>query len=69
MTRDAKESLTALVAVSSAVGIFCLALLIIPNDLHIPRWVTWVGAGVGVVALAGHLARRLRLMAKLRGGL
>jgi hypothetical protein len=69
VTRDAKESLTALVAVSSYVGIFCLALLIIPNDLDIPRWVTWVGAGVAFVVLAGHLARRLRLMGKLRGGL
>ena len=60
MTRDAKESLTALVAVSSFVGIFCLALLIVPNDLHIPRWVTWAGASVSFILLAGNIVRRLR---------
>jgi hypothetical protein len=60
VTRDAKESITALIAVSSFVGIFCLALLIIPNDLHIPRWVTWVGAGVSFILLVSNIVRQLR---------
>ena len=58
MTRDAKESLTALVAVSGAVGLFCVVLLLIPDGLQIPRWVSWIGAGVSFIILAISLVRR-----------
>ena len=60
MTRDAKESLTALVAVSSFVGLFCLALLLTPNDMEIPRWVPWIGVGANAALLIGGIVRRRR---------
>ena len=58
MTRGAKESLTALVAVSSFVGLFCLYLLLVPNDVEIPRWAIWVGLGINIALLSGALVRR-----------
>ena len=60
MTRDAKESLTALGAVSAAVGAGFLFLLLIPNDMEIPRSVLWAGFGVNTAILVGHILRRWR---------
>lgn len=65
MTRDAKDSLTALAVVSSFAGFFCLALLLIPNDLEIPRWVTQIGFGVSAACLiVGTALRRRQPMGK-----
>jgi Na+-driven multidrug efflux pump len=60
MTRDAKESLTALATVSSFVGLFCLALMLIPNDMEIPRWVLWIGFGANTALLTVAAVRRWR---------
>jgi hypothetical protein len=60
VTRDGKESLTALGAVLAFVGFFCLAMMLIPNDLEIPRWALWVGFGGNTAILIGHAVRRSR---------
>ena len=59
MTKDVRESLTALVAVSLFVGLFCLAMLLIPNDMEIPAWVMWIGGGVNAAILMRQILRRL----------
>ena len=60
MTKDAKESLTALVGVSSFVGLFCFALWLIPNDLQLPQWVPLVAFGLNLAMFVGGIAWRRR---------
>jgi hypothetical protein len=59
MTRDAKESLAALVAVSLVVAVVFLLPLIL-EGVRIPRWVPAAGFGLNLVILAGHMIRRRR---------
>lgn len=66
MTRDAKESLTALGAVLAFVGLGFLILLLIPNDTEIPRWVLWVGFGVNAAMLVRHILMRWRELVEKR---
>jgi len=59
VTGDAKESLAALGTVLAIVGLACV-LLLIPNDLEIPRWVLWAGFATNAAILVGHIVRRRR---------
>jgi protein-S-isoprenylcysteine O-methyltransferase Ste14 len=60
MTRDAKESLTALGAVLAAVCLGFLFLLLIPEDMELPRWMWWAGFGLNTAILVVHILRRRR---------
>ena len=59
MTRDAKESLTALAAVLFIFGAMWLIPLVL-NDVYIPRWVQPVGFGLQIALLIFVLMRRRR---------
>ena len=59
MTRDARESLTALVAVS----LFVALIFLLPSMLdgvRVPRWLPVASLALSLAILAGHLIRRRR---------
>jgi hypothetical protein len=60
MTRDAKESLTALGAVLAVTGFACLWLLLTPEDMEIPNWVLWAGLGINIATVIHHVVKRRR---------
>lgn len=61
MTRDAKESLTALGAVFAFLGVGVLVLLLLPDDIKIPRWIWWTGFAANTAILIGLFLRRRRM--------
>jgi hypothetical protein len=60
VTEDAKQSLTALAALSALVGVFCVAQWLIPEDLEIPRWLPFAAFALNLLMLAWMMARRRR---------
>ena len=60
MTKDAKESLTAWVGVSSFVGLSCFVLWLIPDDLQLPQWVPLVAFGLNLFMFVGGIVWRRR---------
>jgi hypothetical protein len=62
VTRDAKESLTALIGVSFFIGMFCLSLWLIPQDMEIPRWVPLAGFGFNLFMLVGAIVWHRRTL-------
>lgn len=59
MSRDAQESLTALVGVLFLVGVLWLIPLAL-RDVDIPRWVPLAGFGLQIVTLVALIIRRQR---------
>jgi hypothetical protein len=59
MTRDTKESLTALVAVSLVFAVVIL-LPVILEDVRLPRWLPAAGLALNAAILVGHSIRRRR---------
>lgn len=59
MTRDAKESLTALVAVSLVFAVVIL-LRVILKDVRLPRWLPAAGLALNAAILVGDIIRRRR---------
>jgi hypothetical protein len=49
-----------LVGVSSFIGVFCLALWLIPNDLEISRWTPFAAFGLNLAMLIGGIVWRRR---------
>jgi hypothetical protein len=59
MTKDAKESLTALLAVTLLFGVLWLLPLLL-KDVEIPGWVQPVGFGLNILMLVGLILWRRR---------